>query len=152
VTQGKLGTEAVVSKKIKDGTIRPEDLSGEAQPAGLGSSSGDQSEPVTGVHESVRSVTIEAPSDGNVQVSASWNLYGTDVISRCGLTMGLTVEDTHAVDTETSGALIRMSGAAVRAFPVNEGPNTFNLVCYSLFGAPDIRDSSLVALFVPGSY
>lgn len=163
VTQGKIGTEAVVTAKIKDnavnsdkiadGSVAPDDLSATAQPAGIAYSSGDQDVLIAGGDTIYRTVTLNAPADGYAMVNASWVVYGLNITARCSITTGNTVETTHMVEVEEPNtALINFAAAAVRGFPVTEGNNTFNLVCYAAVGTPNIRDSSLVAMYVPGNY
>ena len=160
---GKIGTEAVVSDKIKDGAVNsdkiadgsvaPGDLSDTAQPAGIAYSSGDQDVLIGGGETIYRTITLNAPADGYAMVNASWVVYGLNITARCSITTGSTVETTHMVEVEEPGAaLINLAAAAVRGFPVTAGNNTFNLVCYAAVGTPNIRDSSLVAMYVPGNY
>jgi hypothetical protein len=153
VGNGNLANNAVNSAKIEDGTVSPDDLSDTAKPAGIAYSSGDQDVAVTGADTVFRTVTLEAPADGYAVVNASWVIYGRNILTQCSITTGTTVETTHLVETqEANVALIALSSSAVRGFPVTAGDNTFNLVCSASIGSPNIRDSSLVATYVPGSY
>lgn len=153
VGTNKIKKNSVTSGRIKNGTIRPKDLSASAKPAGIAFSSGDQDVAIGGAHAVYRTVTLDAPADGYAMVNASWVIYGINITARCSITTGSTVDTDHEVVIEESaGSLINLSGAAVRAYPVTAGANTFNLVCYATIGSPNIRDSSLVALYAPASY
>ncbi len=153
VSAKKIQNGAVTSAKIAAGAVEPGNLADDAQPAGIASASGDQDIALTGAHTVYRTVTLNAPADGNAVVNASWVIAGLNITSRCSITTGTSVETDHTIEQdEVAGNLVNLSGSAVRAFPVTTGANTFNLVCYAAVGSPNIRDSSLVALYVPGSY
>jgi len=149
----KIQDNAVSSSKLKAGAVTAEKMAASAQPAGIAYSSGDQDTLIGGAPTIFRTVTINAPDDGFVMVNASWVIYGRDITTSCSISTGSTVSSTHEVVIEEGDfALVHLSGAAVRAFPVSAGNNTFNLVCSASVGAPRIRDSALIATYVPQEY
>ena len=116
-------------------------------------SGGDQLVTLTGAIQTIRSVSLMPPSNGTVIVTSSAYIInnGAGVSSaRCSITPGANLEDpffqratiTNPGDTDVI--------AGTRGFAVTKGTLlTVNLVCDSISGTSDLRDSNLSAMFAP---
>lgn len=121
------------------------------------SSSGLQNEGLTATDEVVRSVSIMPPANGTVIVSSSAYVWATaagpsDVIVRCSITTGTTVEGAFMQYSNMPNALLGESDqiAGTRGFAVTKGNLlTVNLVCDAFQGAANAANSSLTAIFAP---
>ncbi len=153
---GRLGAKpnCVNSRDVKDDNLTAIDLKDEA---GADFASGDQDFLLTSGTDVVRSVTVTAPTAGQVMVNASGSFLFGDTAAfeavACSITTDAAVDNTHrfrAVEA-TASAYFRMPFAATRGFVVPAGSTTFNLACNGTTTV-HIEDSSMTAIFVPTVY
>lgn len=151
-----IGANAVTTKHIKNGTIKPADLSNAAKPAAGNLVGGDQHFTLTTSESIVRSITISAPAPGFVIVNASgYAITSTAAaaVVRCEITPGTTKTGEHLIYMSIPSAAPYTSDAfgATRGFPVDAGDFTVNLVCDKYTGDVAIEDSHMTAIFVPAA-
>ena len=105
----------------------------------------------------IGSVTVQTPTSGYVTVSASGyvNEVG-DAIARCSITTGTTIDNNALNVVETSSTIRFTDMSAMRTYTINYGlfpsptsEKTYNLVCDSTAGTPNLLDPQLSATFVP---
>lgn len=119
------------------------------------SAGGDQALSLTTTDTVVRSVSIMPPADGAVVVSSSayiWALVAGDVVARCSLTTGNTLDASAFQYVNMPGAAVAESDAiaGTRGFSVTKGNLlTVNLVCDEFTGDVTLSDSWLTAIFAP---
>ena len=107
------------------------------------SAGGDQAVSLTTTDEVVRSVSIMPPANGTVIVSSSAYIWATgagDVVARCSITTGSSVDASSFQYVNMPGAVLAESDsiAGTRAFPVTKGNLlTVNLVCDEFTGNVD---------------
>jgi hypothetical protein len=129
-----------------------------SSPAVVGFIGGDQyGNLTTHVNTTVRSLTLEVPGNGLVIVNASGNIswfYATDKTSaaRCSITQGITLDSSYLVVVGSEGVNgnpDHLSFALTRAFPVEKGSQTFNLVCNAWEASDYItyQDTSMNAVY-----
>lgn len=104
-----------------------------------------------------RTVTLELPGKGLVIVNASGyftSSSATDDNARCSITQDTSIEMTHLMVSGFVGtnSVEWAPFGMTRAFPLEAGRHTFNLVCESVQGASPwrnihIKDSQLNAVF-----
>jgi hypothetical protein len=130
----------------------------QADEAGADFASGEQVVNNVGSNLIVRSVTITAPTAGQVIVNASGVFDFDDNAAvesmTCSITTDAFVDFSHEI-AGTEGAPNsgeRMPFAGTRGFLVAAGSTTFNLVCTTGSGTMDVIDTSLTAIFVPTAY
>ncbi|RYB92634.1 hypothetical protein EUA06_06750 [Nocardioides glacieisoli] len=107
-----------------------------------------------GAIQTVRSVSLMPPSNGTVIVTSSAYVINTGAgasTARCSITPGTALDDPFfqraTIATPGDTDVI----AATRGFAVTKGTLlTVNLVCDSILGTSDLRDSNLSAIFAPG--
>jgi hypothetical protein len=155
-----VGTNDVAFGSLTALHVAPESLSSGNvfNEAGGDFSSGNQSLALTSADVVVRSVVIEAPSDGIAIVFASGYADFTDPFShdgaRCAITTGTAIDFNHLIYA-TEGAVGDQNSvpfSATRGYEVLRGTNTFNLVCDEVSGQVALDDSSLTAIFLPTRY
>lgn len=100
----------------------------------------------------VSTVTLEAPGKGLVIVNASANtlLFGaTNAYVECNLTQGTAVGGIHFNEGYVTQGSYWNPWGMTRAFPVNPGSQTFNLVCFygGVASAHYIQDPIMNAVF-----
>jgi hypothetical protein len=117
-------------------------------------SGGDQQIALTTTDQVVRSVSITAPAAGKVIVNSSgyvWLASGADVIARCSLTTGTSLESVsyQFVEIHSSGSASDVV-SGTRGYDVTAGQNlTVNLVCDEFSGQANVSDTWISAIFVP---
>jgi hypothetical protein len=139
---------------VQDNSLTATD---QADEAGADFVSDDQLFNNVGANVILRSVTITAPTAGQVIVSASGSTDFDDTAAvetmTCSITTGVNVNG-HEIyaweDTANSGVNL-MPLAGTRGFVVAAGSTTFNFVC-SGSGTVDMYNPSLTAIFVPTAY
>jgi hypothetical protein len=147
-----LAKNAVSGENIIDLSITTRHI---LDPPGAAFSGGEQliDDWVLNEDQVVRHVTITAPRQGSVIVSASgyFEFAGAAAdLARCEITTGTELVGTHLVeagDTLTNSIKF-MPFASTRGFTVAPGANTFNLVCDVISGSVKLRDSSMTAIFI----
>ena len=146
---------SLIGLDIKDDSLTALDLKDEA---GADFASGDQLVTNVGTNVILRSVTITAPTAGQVIVNANGVFDFDDAAAiesmDCSITTGTVLDSTHAIEGEESAVdsgINFMPFAGTRGFVVASGSTTFNLVCTGS-GTVDINDTSLTAIFVPTAY
>lgn len=150
VELGSLGALHIAPESLSSGNMFNE--------AGGDYASGDQIQALTFNDLVVRSVTIDAPSDGMAIVMASGYVSFTDPFSsdglRCSITTGSTVDLTHLIYVTEARAddSNNLPFSATRGFAAVDGANTFNLVCDEYSGQVEVRDTSLTVIFLPTTY
>ena len=158
VTGGDVAQQTLTSLNVADNSLADVDMVDEP---GVEFASGGQFERVGTTPEVVRSVVLDAPTDGFAIVTATGNFYiqNTTTIGggECGITTGTTIEASHRVGADGGHVVedVELPFAATRVYVVSAGSTTFNLVCAESAGSGssvDIADSSLAALFVPTRY
>jgi hypothetical protein len=158
VTGGDVAQQTLTSLNIADDSLADVDMVDEP---GVEFASGGQLERVGTTPEVVRSMVLDAPTDGFVIVTATGTFYSQNTTTlgsgECGITTGTTIESTHRVGGDGGDIVedIEIPFAATRVYVVAAGNTTFNLVCAESAGSGstiDIADSSLTALFVPTRY
>ena len=145
---------SLTSTDVQDNSLTATD---QADEAGADFASDDQFFNNVGVNVILRSVTITAPTAGQVIVSASGSSDFDDTAAvetmTCSITTGVNV-DSHEIyaweETANSGVNL-MPLAGTRGFVVAAGSTTFNFVC-SGSGTVDMYNPSLTAIFVPTAY
>jgi hypothetical protein len=154
ISSADIATNGIGSSDILNGSLTASDLLDEA---GADFASGNQLLFLTGGDDVVRAVTLSAPAAGRVIVSASGyfnfvSAAGTDAVS-CSITTGAAVDSNHVLlVSDSDSPLSFIPFASTRGFDVAAGDTTFNLVCHESVGDVRVGDSSLTALYVPGSY
>jgi hypothetical protein len=109
---------------------------------------------LTGTAAVVRSVSITAPVDGTVTANSSgyvWLASGTDMIARCSLTTGTSLENGtyQYVEIHSTGAASDVV-SGTRGFDVAAGQVlTVNLVCDEAVGQAKVSDTWIAAVFTP---
>jgi hypothetical protein len=154
VNKKDIGKNAVKSKQIKDGAIKPSDLSSTAKPAGADYAETSSDTPLNPAATDIviHTVTVTAPGPGTVIASASLFAYYNSVAGEfiCGLERGTTIGGVH---TRNAGSNDYESISYTRAFPVEAAGNVaINLICYEISGDIDVSNPVLAAWFVPGKY
>jgi len=99
----------------------------------------------------IRSVTINAPTDGVVIVNASgyFQAASEKPSCRCSITIGTTIDtDSLTVSGDISDTQ-RGPFAGTRGFNVSAGSHTYNLVCDLFSGSANIRNTHLTAMYFP---
>ena len=105
----------------------------------------------------IGSVTVQTPTSGYVMVDATGYIFEqNNAVARCSITTGTSI-DTAALsiaETTTDNAYFPM--ALSRNYTINYGlfplqtlEKTYNLVCDSTVGTPDLVDPQLSVTFVP---
>jgi hypothetical protein len=153
---GRLGARpnCVNSKDVKDDNLTAIDLKDEA---GADFAEGDQDFLLTSGTDVVRSVTVTAPTAGQVMVNASGSFLFGDTAAfefvNCSITTAAAVDNTNRfrANEATVSAYFRLPFAATRGFVVPAGSTTFNLACTGSTTV-HIEDSNLTAIFVPTVY
>jgi hypothetical protein len=155
ISSADIATNGIGSSDILNGSLTAADLLDEA---GADFADGDQYLSLTGGDDVVRAATLSAPAAGRVIVSSSGyfnfgNAALTDAVV-CSITTGVVIDSNHSilVSDDVEGPLSYVPFASTRGFDVAAGDNTFNLVCHESTGTVRVGDSSLTALYVPGSY
>lgn len=105
----------------------------------------------------VRSITIDAPTDGYVVVTAGGTFAHHDANSAvCSITTLAAIEDAARIFSSGESVQGRMLSAfaGTRGFSVSAGLTTFNLVCMEAytFGETSVSDSHMTAVFSPVVY
>jgi hypothetical protein len=175
VTSTHIATDAVGSAQIADfsvGTrdvqlgslnalhVAPESLSSGNiwNEAGGEYASGEQILDLRSTDTVVRSVVIDAPSDGIAIVFASGSVEFMDQFSRDGMACSITTSsalDFSNLIVATEGKVDdqnSMPFSATRGFHISQGLNTYNLVCDASLGQVRVRDVSVTAIFLPTQY
>lgn len=119
-------------------------------------SGGDQRVALTGTDTVVRSVSLDAPSAGDVIVTASGYAWftgaGHDLI-RCSITTGTILDFGYLTMTNDHGSTLTLNdGAALaltRGYNVSAGSHTYRLVCDAYTGTVAVDDTNINALFIP---
>ena len=117
-------------------------------------SGGEQQISLTTADQVVRSVSITAPVAGKVIVDSSgyvWLASGTDVIARCSLTTGSTLDPAayQYVEIHSTGSASDVV-SGTRGYDVAAGQTlTVNLVCDEHTGQAAVSDTWISAIFVP---
>jgi hypothetical protein len=114
--------------------------------------------PLTATPTVVRSVQVEAPSDGIAIVFASGTaIFGDEsweAVS-CSITTGSSLDDNSITAGEASGVnLVWMPFSGTRGFQIQDGRSTFNLVCAQIYGSGTARaaNTNITAIFLPTQY
>ena len=156
LTGADVADNSLTGADVADNSLTAADLNDEA---GADFVSGEQTEALTATDETVRSVTITAPTTGRVIVNASgFFQFGSGVVDngQCSITTGLAIDATHLISAVEANAgashTLNVPFGATRGFDVAAGSTAFNLVCNQLSGAVTVNDTSLTAIFVPGAY
>jgi hypothetical protein len=119
------------------------------------SAGGSQTEALAPADEIVRSVSIMPPANGKVIVTSSaytWASAAGDMIVRCSITTGSTVDATMMQYANIPDATLGASDviAGTRGFDVTKGNLlTVNLVCDAFEGSAVLSNSALTAIFAP---
>ena len=151
ITGVQLAPGAVTGAAIANGTITTADL---AVPPRVVSAAA-QSAGSIGQNQTVRSVTLTTPGAGTVIVNASGDFamqsMATQDSATCSITTGTVLDFSHRMNgAEASPAsLIFMSFGGTRAFNVNAGTTTFNLVCTLVAGSVGVDNAAMTAIFIP---
>lgn len=121
--------------------------------AGVDSAGGNQMVALAIDDTVVRSVTITAPSAGQVIVNASgyFSFHPTGT-GRCSITTGQFIDFLALIASRSSGEFELDSWGATRAFNQAAGTTTYNLVCDEFTGDVRVSDTQLNAIFVPTVY
>jgi len=155
VTGNKISDGTIKSSHLKDGDIDAEDLAESAQPAGADNSSGDQSVPLDGSADVIRSVAVTAPGPGVIVAVASGN-FSLQATSggTCSISDDTAIDLNYGIQGFNSNAQpMVLPFGGTRLFEVaSAGETTLNLVCYEPSGSATIIDTSLSAIFVPNRY
>ncbi len=156
LTGADVADNSLTGADVADNSLTAADLNDEA---GADFASGDQTVALTITDQTVRSVTITAPTPGLVIVSASGSFLFQDSnvdSGQCSITTGAALDNTHLFSAEeasaTPDAMLSVPFAATRGFVAAAGSTTFNLVCNEPSGTVSVNDTSLTAIFVPGAY
>jgi hypothetical protein len=156
LTGADVADNSLTGADVADNSLTAADLNDEA---GADFASGDQTVALTITDQTVRSVTITAPTTGHVIVSASGFFQFGDAqpdIGQCSITTGAALDNTHLISAGESNqgadSLLTVPFGATRGFVVAAGSTTFNLVCNEPSGTVSVLDTSLTAIFVPGAY
>ena len=156
LTGADVADNSLTGADVADNSLTAADLIDEA---GADFASGDQTVALTVADQTVRSVTITAPTTGRVIVNASGSFLFEDAqvdSGQCSITTGAALDTTHLISAEESGAgrdsTLNMPFGATRGFDVAAGSTAFNLVCNEPSGTVSVLDTSLTAIFVPGAY
>ncbi|CAN5872227.1 hypothetical protein BH20PSE1_BH20PSE1_11090 [soil metagenome] len=157
LTGADVADNSLTGADVADNSLTAADLNDEA---GANFASGDQTVALTITDQTVRSVTITAPTPGLVIVSASgFFQFGSGTVvdnGQCSITTGTALDDTHLISAAEANAglnhTLTMPFGATRGFEVAAGSTAFNLVCNQLSGAVTVNDTSLTAIFVPTRY
>ena len=156
LTAADVADNSLTGADVTDNSLTAADLNDEA---GADFASGDLLVALTITDQTVRSVTITAPTTGRVIVSASGSFQFEDNqpdIGQCSITTEAALDPTHLISAGESNqgadTLFTVPFGATRGFVVAAGSTTFNLVCNEPSGTVSVLDPSLTAIFVPGAY
>ena len=142
----------VTGKDVKNDNLKAKDLKDEP---GAAFDGGEQVFPLLlNVDQTVRTVTLVAPRDGVVIVTASGDIRftGATQAAACSITTGSALDTTAQFRGENESLISFVPFSSTRAFVVPAGSFTVNLVCRSILDLPRIEDSNLVALYVATMY
>ena len=112
---------------------------------------GNQSITLNLIDAIMRSVTINAPTDGVVIVNASgyFNASSEKPACRCSITTGSLIDTNNLLVSDDISNSQRGPFAGTRGFNVTAGSHTYNLVCDLFSGSAVIRDTQLTAMYFP---
>ncbi len=118
-----------------------------SSPVAVGYVGGEQILDITDIDTVVRTLTLEIPNNGLVIVNASGHVSwvaSTDNTSaaRCSITQGTTIDYAYLSVVGSEGAnntVDNLTLSMTRAFPLEKGSQTFNLVCDTYASSDDIR-------------
>jgi hypothetical protein len=117
---------------------------------------GNQSLVLTPADQTIRTLSLTAPTTGTMIVSASgyFDFNGATADSaRCTITTGSIIDLNHLIIADDNGvpaSTAFVPFARTRGFTVTPGAFTVNLVCDLFTGSVDINDTSLTAIFIAG--
>lgn len=158
VGKKQLGKNAVRSKNIKNGQVKPQDLASAAKPTGIAASErfvDAAIDLVFGADTVIREVTISAPGPGAITAMYSVFARSDAADSRVGCTVDVPGTNLGTslftiVKFPNSNEYATLSG--VRAFPVtSQGNVTLDLICREVTGDIVLGNPSLVLLFAPNA-
>ena len=151
------GESVTFLQRYDTNTVQPAIAARDAQIAGLTSSTavfegGNFNQPIiTTTDEIGKSITITAPADGVILITATADVEGTaaDTTARCSLSKTSNIELSY-MDQTTLGDSDWSSVALTRGYEVAAGTTTtVNLVCDAFPGAYNLHDASMIAVSAP---
>jgi S-layer homology domain len=151
------GESVTFLKRYDTNIVQPALAALEAQIAGLTSSSavfegGNFNQPITTTADAIaKSVTITAPADGVIVITATADVEGTSnaTTARCSLSKTSNIELAYMDQTTVDNGDWR-SMALTRGYEVTAGTTTtVNLVCDAFPGGYNLHDASMIAVFAP---
>lgn len=164
VGQGEIQTDAVAADEITAGAVGSSEVATDAIPAtdlsneaGSNFSGAQGSLTIGTTSEVVLSVTVTAPSTGQVILTASGTWFTNAVATRgqCSLTENSTALDVPNIQEAALSVLFTgwIPFGLTRGFTVlSPGSSTYRLVCRTTGASADIRNPYLTAMFFPTAY
>lgn len=117
-------------------------------PSGVEYAGGDQNTALTATDATIRSVSVNMPTDGHCVINAngSFAFDAANSYSRCSITTGTTVDLSHAIYARANDSNTRLPFAATRGFSHSSGSTTYRLVCEETSGDVRVWDSHMTAM------
>lgn len=126
------------------------------EPAGVDYIGGDQDFALTASVQTVRSLTVDTPTDGHCLITASgyFDFNAAQGIAICSVTTGSSLTQPRFISSQAAhtGSFSYDSFSYTRGFSQSAGETTYNLVCEEFSGTIEAKDTSITATCTAARY